>query len=105
MKKEPFLYFSDEVIAKLYLRWKDCYTLKQFEDNCRNSNWQLDYTIMSYNPIVFNTKFSSWFGDPINLNKEYLIENYILVGSNKERIACMIYWLQMDCVAVSFYDF
>lgn len=115
MEKDPFLYFSDEVISKLYPLCKDSCTLKEFELNCRNSKWQLEFAGCSYNAKVPNTTYSSFFGDPIDKNIEYLYQLYKLDGpEGYDQIACMVYYKYAEAlklgekcnpVAVSFYDY
>lgn len=112
LNKDPFLCFSDEVIAKLYSQWSDCCSLTEFEDTCRESLWDLCMTSLSYNPPVPSTKTLSYFGGPIDPNQEYVYEYYEL-GCRFEKIGCIIFYKSEKnlsygdptrAVAVCFYD-
>jgi len=105
LNKSPFLFFSDEVIAKLYPQWSDRCSLAEFEDTCRKSIWLLNWTGLSYNPIVPISETLSYFGEEIDPNKEYIYEWYEL-GCGFDKICCRIYYKSdtEEAVAVCFYD-
>ena len=119
MNKIPFLYFSDAVVAKLYPQWAHTgVTLEQFTKDCRDSKWDLYQTCLSYNAPIPNVESCSFFGEKIDPNKEYMYENFSLIGPTLDRhytrIGCTIYYHadkepymgqpEDNSVAVCFYD-
>ncbi len=114
MIDNPFDYFTDEVIAKLYPQWAYTgVTLDQFKEDCRAGKWDLYSTCLSYNPPEPKVESCSFFGDPIDPNKEYLYRQYELICPYT-RIGCIVYHITNKyfydpdfvdrAVAVCFYD-
>jgi len=110
LNKDPFRYFSDEVIAKLSVKWN--YAPDVFESICRKGRWALYRTGLSYNPPVMYLDTSSFFGDLIDPYQEYIYEWYELECQVKT-IFCIVYYKELkvpvrgipdrEVVAVCFY--